>query len=192
MLAVRGDLADRLNEIAAHRGTTLFALVNDTLDSAIALEEAGLTPRGVLEGQRILEAARVSGFLPCPENLWYETVEQAHRDGGEWMAKSWFEAGARCAKLYMVREGKDFLAVFKRDIRGLTWNASDFSFTEGDDGVLVRCISRKFSELYAQLFSNYMEGAFTAFGYECVQRDVAKGAFQLKLTRKGQAVPGPG
>ncbi len=189
MLAVRADLADRLNQIATQKGTTLYALVNDTLNLAIALEEAGLTPRGVMEERLILEAARVSGFMPCPETLWYEMVDQAHRGDGDRMAKSWFEAGATFGKLYMIREGKDHLSVFKRDIRNLTWNASDLSFAEGNGEVQVRCIGRKFSESYAQLFSSYMEGAFGSFGYECVERDVARGAFQLRFAKKDVAAP---
>ncbi len=185
MLAVRADLADRLSQIATQKGTTLYALVNETLNLAIALEEAGLTPGGVMEERLVLEAARVSGFMPCPETLWYEMVDQAHRGGGDGMVKSWFEAGTTFGKLYMVREGKDHFSVFKRDIRNLTWNASDLSFTEGNGEVQVRCIGRKFSESYAQLFSSYIEGAFESFGYECVQKDVARGAFQLRLSRKG-------
>ncbi len=189
MVAVRADLADRLNQIASQKGTTIYALANDTLNLAIALEEAGLTPRGVMEERLILEAARLSGFMPCPETLWYEMVDQAHRGGGDVIAKSWFEAGATFGKLYMIREGKDHFSAFKRDIRNLTWNASDLSFTEDNGEVQVRCIGRRFSESYAQLFGSYMEGAFGSFGYECVRKDVARGAFQLRFAKKDMAAP---
>ncbi len=189
MVAVRADLADRLNQIASQKGTTIYALANETLNLAIALEEAGLTPLGVMEERLILETARVSGFMPCPETLWYEMVDQAHRGDGDRIAKSWFEAGANFGKLYMVREGKDHFSLFKRDIRNLMWNASDLSFTEGNGEIQVRCVGRKFSESYAQLLSSYMEGAFRSFGYECLQKDAARGAFQLRFAKNDIAAP---
>ncbi len=186
MLAVREDVAERMSEIASRKGLTLYGLVNEALEWVSRMEDMGVTLDRIVEEYRTLDAAKRAGFLLCPESLWYETVEQACRNGEDRMAKRWFEAGVRFAKLYMVRESEDALAAFKRDIRNFTWNASDFSFDEGaDDGqIIVRCISPKFPESYAILLCRFLEGSFDAFGYECIRRDVAKGALQLSLSRE--------
>ena len=186
LLAAREDVAERIGEIASRKGLTLYGLVNEALASVIAMEDAGTTLKRAAERSLTLDSAKNAGFLLCPEALWYETVEQAYRSSPDRMAELWFEGGARCAKLYLVRMVKDPLAAFERDIPNFTWNASDFGFERGkDDGeILVRCIGPRFSEPYALLFSRFLEGAFAAFGYECVRRDVAKGALQLKLSRK--------
>jgi hypothetical protein len=186
MLAVRGELADRVSEIAKHRGFTLFSFVNDALDSAIKIEQQGLTVDEVLQGHRTLQAAKEAGFVPCPESLLYEAVDLAYWAEGERLSDSWLEAGARCAKLYLVREIHSPLDRFKRDIRDLTWHASDISLDEGkaDRNLIVRCLGRKFSEGYALLFSRFLEGAFSTLGYSCERREVAKGALVLEMVRK--------
>ncbi len=183
MLAAREDVALRMREIATQRGMTLYGLVNDALESVIRMDEMGIPVSDVMEEYRALNAAKKAGFLLCPESLWYEMVEQAHAKDNDGMAEKWLEAGDRVAQMYKVRESQEPLAAFKRDIRNFTWNAFEFSFDEGQE-ILVRCIGPKFPEAYAVLFSRFLEGSFHAFGYQCVERDAARGALQLRLVRE--------
>ncbi len=187
MLAAREDLVARTSEIASRKGLTLYGLVNEALDSIIKMEDRGVTSRKIMEEYQTLEAARTAGFALCPENLWYEMVEEACQNGKERVAERWFEAGARCAKLYAVRDTKDPLSGLTRDIRTFASNPIGFDVQrqQGDGEIVVRCLSPKFSESYATLFSRFLEGVFTTLGYRLVERDVAKGAVQLKLTRPG-------
>ena len=184
LLAAREDVAARIGEIASRRGLTLYGLVNEALASVITMEDAGITLNGMAERSRTLDSAKNAGFLLCAEALWYETVEQAYRNSPQGMAKLWFEAGARCAKLFMIRENERSVAAFARDITAFTWNAPDFSFDVRDREVRVRCLSPKFSKSYALLFSRFLEGAFDAFGYDCASEEVDTGALQLRLSRK--------
>ncbi len=194
MLAVREDLANRLSQMAGRKGLTLYALVNEALTSFLKIEDAGHTTREVMEVTRVLEAARNMGFLLCPEDLWYETVALAHREAGKGVSEGWFEAGARCAKFYSIRGGDDPLTSFKGDLRSLTSNASNLTLHESEEGdvLLVRCINKRFSASYASLYGHFLEGAFSNFGYNCLQRDVAKGALRLKLARRSSVVPDRG
>ncbi len=187
MLAAREDLVDRTIEIASRKGLTLYGLVNEALDSIITMEDQGITSKKIMEEYQSLEAARGAGFTLCPENLWYEMVEAACQNGNDRVADRWFDAGTRCAKLYAVRGTRDPLAALTRDIRTFASNPPGFDFQreQGDGEIVVRCLSPKFSESYATLFGRFLEGVFTAFGYRLVERDVAKGAVQLKLTRPG-------
>ncbi len=187
MLAAREDLVARTSEIANRKGLTLYGLVNEALDSIIKMEDQGITSTKIMEAHQSLEADRGAGFTLCPENLWYEMVEAACQNGRDRVADQWFEAGARCAKLHAVRQTKDPLAVLTRDIRTFASNPPGFDVLRenGDRDIGVRCLSPKFSESYATLFGRFLEGAFTTFGYRLVERDVAKGAVQLKLTRPG-------
>lgn len=185
MLAVRGDLADSLSEIASRKGHTLYGMVNEALSAFVAVEDSGLTTREVLEAHRMLVGAREAGFLMCPANLWYEAVDLAYQMDGGLLSERWFEAGARCAKLLLIRGVEDPLVEFEREMRGLTSNASDLSIKKATEGEnLIRWMSRRFSKSFTSLLSLFLEGAFTTFGYRLVQKDVAKGALQLRFVPK--------
>ncbi len=189
MLAVREDLAEHLSGIAARKGYSLYSIVNEALSAFIAVEDSGLMTGEVLQAHRILATARDIGFVMSPESLWYEAVDLAYQKDGELLSERWFEAGAHCAKLYLVRGGDDPLSGFVRDICNLAWNGKGLNFERAKDEeqILVRCMGRRLSKAYTSLLSLYLEGAFTAFGYRCVQKDVATGAMQLRFVPKAAA-----
>ena len=177
MLAVRADLADKIYEIAMRRGT-LFDYVNDLLEQAIRAESTGLTLREILEETWIIKDAKEAGFMIFPQKLVYELIEKANKGSRKDLQSQWYEAGQWYGKYF--ENPKKFEVALKR----LLWDISEFKMVkEGEEILLMTCLSSKFSEAYTELLSKFLEGAFSSFGYELEGGEVLKGIINLRFKR---------
>jgi hypothetical protein len=192
MLAARGDLVDKVSEIAGRGGFTLYGIVNDTLELLIKADKMGISLIEVVDKYEILKSARENGFILGMENLWYEMAELAYEKAKVKTLKSWFDAGVWLAKRYMTSEVKDSFASFKRDLEAFTWNASEFSIQKAGEEISVRVISPRFPESYTLLFVSFLEGALETFGYKIVGKEVYRGNIRLEAVREGGNVQGKG
>ncbi|PIU52076.1 hypothetical protein COS91_01180 [Candidatus Desantisbacteria bacterium CG07_land_8_20_14_0_80_39_15] len=184
MLAAKEDLVDKVSEIASRRKLSLFALTNEALEQVVEFDRLGMRLGEIADGHKVLKAAKDAGFALVPEALLYDTMDKAYRENKNWMLEKWVDSGEWCGKYYSVKNAEDKLKRLEKDMQAFFWNARDFVLTQnGDDEVLVRCTSPRFSESYATFLSAFLEGALNALGYECAQKDVVKGFMQLKFKR---------
>jgi len=177
MLAARGNLADRISEIAARRGT-LYDFVNDVLEQAVRAESLGLSLKDVLDNVLLINAARDAGFTVIPERIVRELIEDAYEKVGKRkMTEIWYETGKWYGNYY------EDLARFENSIRSFFWDISEFGIDVQGEGAVLTCLSSKFSEAYTELFSKFLEGALNAFGYNLNESEVSKGIISLKLVK---------
>ena len=183
MLAAREDLVNQVSAIASRRKISLFALVNEALERVVEFDRLGMRLSEIADGHKVLKAARDAGFALVPEALLYETMDRAYRENKNWMLKQWVDSGEWCGKYYSVKNEEDPLKTLEKDMRAFFWNAREFEITQNRGEVSVRCTGPRFSESYATFLSAFLEGGLNALGYDCEQKDVAKGFVQLKLKR---------
>jgi hypothetical protein len=184
MLAAREDLVNQVSEIAGRRKISLFALVNEALEKIVEFDRLGIRLSEIAEEHKVLKAAKDAGFALVPEALLYETMDRAYGENKNWMLKQWAASGEWCGKYYSVKNEEDPLKTLEEDMRAFFWSAREFEMIQnGDNEVLVRCTSPRFSESYATFLSAFIEGEMNALGYDCEQKDVAKGFVQLRLKR---------
>jgi len=177
MLAARVDLADKVLEIAARRGT-LYDYVNDVLEQAIRAESLGLTLKEILDDRWIIKSARDAGFTVIPEKTVFELIEDAYKSlGKEKMANLWYETGQWYGKYY------EDIAKFEGSVKRFFWDISEFKVSKEDENVVLTCLSSKFSEAYTELFSKFLEGAMNALGYNLDESEVSKGIISLKFVK---------
>lgn len=181
MLAARADLADKVSEIAARRGT-LYDYVNDVLEQAIRAEALGLTIKEVLDDLWLIKSAKDAGFTIIPEKIIYDIIEDAYeRLSKRRMMNLWYETGRWYGRYY------EDIGRFESSIRKFFWDVSEFKVSVEDEHLDLVCLSSKFSEAHTRLFSKFLEGALNAFGYDLDESDVSKGIIILKFVKsKGE------
>ncbi len=181
MLAARVDLADKISEIAARRGT-LYDYVNDVLDQAIRAEALGLPLKEIVDDRWLIKTVREAGFTIVPEKIVYDLIENAYQKlGKRKMMSLWYETGQWYGRYY------EDLRKFDDSVRRFFWDVSEFKISKEEKNVNLTCLSSKFSEAYTELFSKFLEGAFNALGYDLDESDVSKGIINLKfLKSKGE------
>ena len=180
----REDLLNRLCEVAKERGCSLYELVNEIFELAIASQDLGLNLKRVVDSRQRLEDARGLGFVLGLENLWYDMADLAYEKGKRQALKSWFDAGVWFATRYITNGVEAPLDAFKGDLSAFTWNAPEFVLENTGNKVSVRITSPRFTESYTVLFATFLEGAMKAFGYKIAGKDVSRGVIRLEALRE--------
>ncbi len=177
MLAARLDLADKIMDIAAHKGT-LYDYVNDILEQAIRAEDLGLSFKDVLDDRWMIKTARDAGFIVIPEKIAYDLTEISYkRVGREKMSAIWYETGQWYGHYY------GDLRKLETAVKRYFWDVSRFNVSEEGTNVALSCLSSKFSTTYTELFSKFLEGAMNALGCSLSQSEVSKGIINLKFVK---------
>lgn len=180
----REDLLNGLSRIARERGFSLYDTVNEIFELVLRAEGVGMDLKSVILQHERIKMARDMGFILGLESLWYEVADLAYEKAKERALKSWFEAGIWFAKRYIGKGSVDAFSVFQKDLLTFTWNVPEFVVEKGENEVLIRVISPRFSESYTFLFSAFLEGALEAFGYRVAYREVGRGTIRLEAVGK--------
>lgn len=183
MLAARVDLADRLKALAEGRGVTVYAMLNDILESILEVEEGGLSVKRLLDEYKAVDYGRRSGFTTIPENLLYELVDLCFELGySDKLRKSWFETGLWLSKYLSASSSMDeSIHVLSR----LMWNISEFRFEKRDGEAILLCFSSRFTLNYSLLFESLIRGVLAGLGFDILDSEVDKGFIRIRIEVKG-------
>lgn len=185
MLAADEELANRVVELAKRRGITVFQTVNEILEQALRVEEAGLRLREIVEERGIIERAKRLGFTFTVERLLYEVSELAYGRARGQASQMWLEMGRWYGK-YLNSIGKENLRVFREALELLAFGPPEFEVKEGKGGqVYVSLIGERFTDGYLNLLSLFIEGIFENFGYKVNNKEISKGLLRLGFERAG-------
>ena len=182
----REDLLGRLSEVAKDRGCSLYELVNEIFELAIASDNLGLSLERVVEARGKLESAQGAGFVLGLERLWYEMADLAYEKGQRKALKSWFDAGVWFAKYYITGAVANPIAAFARDLTSFTWNAPEFTINQDGGKVTVSITSPRFTNPYTILFTSFLEGAIETFGYKVGEKYVSRGVIRIEASKEGR------
>ncbi len=185
MLAADEDLANRVVELAKRRGVTVFQTVNEILEQALRVEEAGLRLREVVEERGFIERARRLGFTFTVERLLYEVAELAYERARGEASQMWLEMGRWYGK-YLDSMGKERLRAFREALELLALGPPELEVREGRGGqVSISLIGERFTHGYLSLLSLFVEGVLESFGYRVNSREVSKGLLRMSFERAG-------
>ena len=185
--AARGDLLDRVVEIAKDQGCSQFDLINEFFKLAIDADELNFSLKRVVEERKVFETAKVSGFVLGLERLWYDMADVVYAKDKRASLKNWFESGVWFATRYTTSTVKSSpFDQFKHDISAFTWNAPELKFELIGDDAFVSVSSPRFTEGYTFLFASFLVGAMETFGYVSVSQEISRGMIRLNLVRNGK------
>jgi hypothetical protein len=185
MLAAREDLADKISEIAASKGFTIFGMLNNLLELAISVEAMGASLEEVVDNYKFIKAVRNASFTLVLESLLYDTADIAYQKAKDKALKTWFEAGVWIGRQYISRGAEDPFTAIRRDLKAFSWNAPEFTMEKTESGLVsVRVLSPRFPESYTFLFNRFLEGILEAFGYGVTYKEVGRGNIRLEAAKK--------
>jgi hypothetical protein len=178
MLAARLDLADRISEIAAHRGT-IYDYVNYILEQAIRADSLKMSLKEILDDMWLIKTAKDAGFTILPLKLINNIIEQSYEKvGKQKMSSLWYETGQWYGRYY------DNIKDFEEAIQKYFWDITEFKLYPEGDNISLICLSSKSSEGYNLLFSKFLKGSLDALGYKTEELEVSKGIIKLRIFKE--------
>lgn len=192
MLAAREDLADKLSEIAAKRGFTLFGLVNELLETTIKVDSMGISFKEAVDAYELTKEVRDASYTLVLESLIYDTADLAYEQAGERALKTWFDAGVWAARRYIAHGVEDPLSAYERELKLFNWNVSGANVERNGKKVSIRIFSPRFTKNFTILFNRYLNGVVVGCGYEVTLNEVGRGNIRLEASLKGDGTASGG
>ncbi len=177
LLAARLDLAEKISEIAARRGT-LYDYVNDVLEQVIRIESMGLSLREMHDEVGVFKSAKDVGFILLPEALVMGLAEKAYEGDRAAIEALFFENGQWYGKYYGGIER------FEEYLKKYLWSTSEFEIKKNNKGRVLSCLGSSFSVEYLKLLGFFFEGAMDSMGFKTSSKDVARGIIRIQFQPK--------
>ncbi|MCL1965849.1 MAG: hypothetical protein FWF66_05625 [Candidatus Bathyarchaeota archaeon] len=184
---VREDLLDRVGKIAKEQCSSQFELINELFQLVIDSDELKFSLKRVVEDRKIIETAKVSGFVLGLERLWYDLADVAYAKDKRASLRNWFESGVWFATRYTTSGVTSSpFDQFRNDLSAFTWNAPELKFELTGENVSINVTSPRFTEGYTFLFASFIVGAMEKFGYKTVKQEISRGIIRLNVVRSGK------
>lgn len=181
--AAKAEVAEAFVRVASRRNLTLYGLVSDILKKVVDLDSIGVSLDEVMEGFRLFKTSKEIGFVPVPENLWYETAEVSLKTDRKGTIARFSEAGEWIGKYALAKsQGKDPSKFLATCLAPLVHEASDFSI-DGSETVRLRCVNARHPPFYTEPFSILLSKAIETLGYECESRTASRGMILLAFRK---------
>ncbi len=184
----REDLLDCIVDIAKEQGCSQFELINDVLQSAIDADKLNFSLKRIVEERKILETAKVSGFVLCLERLLYDMADVSYKKDKRAALKNWFETGIWFATRYTTDNDAKTQPFdkFKDELTTFAWNAPEFKFELSGAKMYIKVTSPRFTESYTYFFASFLVGAMKTFGYtKLANQEISRGVIRIDVERNG-------
>lgn len=182
MLAAEEDLANKVAEIAAKRGLTVYQTVNDILEQALRAEESGLNIREALNEHDSMQRARELGLTFTVEHLYYQVVESAYGGSRDKIRDLYRDMGFWYGKYFKTRSDDPLKAL--NDALTYLTVGSQLTVEKGrGEELTVNLVSEKFSRGYTEVFATFLEAAYGVLGYTAKSSDNGRGMIRIRFER---------
>jgi len=185
LLAVQGDLAQRIIEIANRKGMTVYSFTNEILQQAIKAEGMGKSLEDIVERFRLLEIERDSGAVFAATDALLYMVERLYQQERERLLEKWYESGRWYGKYLQIKinDGEP-LNTLEKFLEACSPKSCEIRILREGDKLTLNRLSPNESLEYTEAFSKFLEGVIHSFEYETKRNDISKGLIVLEFERK--------
>jgi hypothetical protein len=185
LLAVQGDLAQRIIEIANKKGQTVYSLTNDILSQAIKAESINRSLNDIVERFRLFEIERNSGAVFATKDTLLYMVGKLYHQEKDVLLKNWLDSGRWYGRYLKVKfNDEEPLDMLEKLLCSCSWDLSEIRISKDGDKLSLTRLSPNDSLEYTELISKFIEGIISSFGYEIKTHDISKGLTVQEFERK--------
>jgi len=186
LLAVQGDLAQKIIGIANRKGMTVYSLTNEILQQAIKAESMNRSLEDIVDRLRLLEIERDSGAVFTKKDILLFMVGQLYKQEKVPLLKKAYESGRWYGKYLQIRfQDGEPLDTLGKLLDVCSWDSSEIRLFRDEDALSLTRLCPSDSLEHTELVSKYLEGIIHSFGYETRKNDVSKGLIVIDFERKG-------
>ncbi|MEM3736580.1 MAG: hypothetical protein QXJ75_00595 [Candidatus Bathyarchaeia archaeon] len=182
-IAVRGDLLQKIIEIANKDGKSVYGFVNEIFEQAIRADELKLSLSEVVEFYSLIEIMKKAGAVITPADTLDHLISRLYPLEKESLQERWYLSGVWYGK-YLSTRFNDALGVFKKLLEACIWNISEANLSINNDGTIsLRCVAPNQSRESTELFSKFLKGVFSALNYKAIKEEFWRGIILMELKR---------
>jgi len=186
LMAVRGDLVEKVIWVANRNGKTVYSFVNEVMEQALEAEEMGRSLKEIVELYKLLEIEKKSGAVLMTRERLSFLIEKLYPLEKEALLEKWYDSGQWYGKYLLLRFGEgEPVEMLEKLLHVYAWDAGEIYVSTEGGSVHLRCVAPSHShEGETELFSRYLEGVMNSLGYNLKRRDLSKGLVLLDFEKE--------
>jgi hypothetical protein len=184
LLAVQGDLAQKIIEIANRKGMTVYSFTNEVLEQVVIADGMNRSIKDIVESYGLLEIERDSGAVFATTDTLLYMVQRLYEQEKDALLKNWYESGQWFGKYLKIKfnEGEP-LDMLGKLLEAASPKSSQIQIIRDEDKLSVSRLCPNDSSEYTELFSKFLEGIIHSFGFSTSKNDVSKGLIVLEFEK---------
>jgi len=163
-----------LMEASSTEGKPLNRYVEEALQQAVRVFEAGQNLKGMVHYFEILQSQKASGAIFTPLIVFDFLTSKVYATDKEKLLDVWFESGKWYGK-YLVEKFEDPVQALADLLRAARWDLNEVDVKELDGKVKFRCTSTALTKAGTELLLKFIEGALDGMECETVKSEFMKG-----------------
>jgi len=182
LILVRGDLLERVSEITAKEGKTLFAFTNEVFERAIEAYRSHISLAESLEFYRVMKTGKSLGYVVIPSDIFEHTIKKLYAVDRGFLLEKWYESGLWNGSYLSIKfHDQDPLEVVERFMKASLWNMDEFVMNQCRGKIEVKCFSPSLSLEFVEMLAKFLQGMFTSFGYSVKSNKCLRGIVIIEL-----------
>ena len=174
LIPIPETLLRGLMEASSTEGKPLNRYVEEALQQAVRVFEAGQNLKGMVHYFEILQSQKASGAIFTPLIVFDFLTSKVYATDKEKLLDVWFESGKWYGK-YLVEKFEDPVQALADLLRAARWDLNEVDVKELDGKVKFRCTSTALTKAGTELLLKFIEGALDGMKCETVKSEFMKG-----------------
>lgn len=174
LIPIPETLLRGLMEASSTEGKPLNRYVEEALQQAVRVFEAGQNLKGMIRYFEILQSQKASGAIFTPLIVFDFLISKVYATDKEKLLDVWFESGKWYGK-YLVEKFEDPVQALADLLRAARWDVNEVDVKELDGKVKFRCTSTALTKAGTELLLKFIEGALDGMECEAVKSEFMKG-----------------
>ena len=184
LLAVQGDIAQKVIQIANRKGMTVYNFTNEILEQAVKADGMNWSIEDIVERFSLLEIERDSGAVFATMDTLLYMVERLYQQEKEELLEKWYESGQWYGKYLQIKfDDGEPLDMLEKLLGACSSKSSEIRIVRDGNRISLNRLCPNDSMEYTELFSKFLEGIIHSFGYETKKNDVSKGLIALEFEK---------
>ena len=174
LIFVPDELVRGLMEASSKEGKPLNRYVEEALQQAVKVFEAGQNLKSVVRYFEILQSQKASGAIFTPLTVFDFLTSKVYATDKEKLLDVWFESGKWYGK-YLAEKFEDPVQALADLLQAARWDLNEVNVKEIDGKVKFRCTSTALTKEGTELLLKFIEGALAGMECKKVKSEFMKG-----------------
>ena len=174
LIPIPETLLRGLMEASSKEGKPLNRYIEEALQQAVKVFEAGQNLKGMVRYFEILQSQKASGAIFTPLTVFDFLTSKVYATDKEKLLDVWFESGKWYGK-YLTEKFEDPVQALADLLQAARWDLNEVNVKEIDGKVKFRCTSTALTKEGTELLLKFIEGALDGMECEAVKSEFMKG-----------------
>jgi len=180
LIPVPDELVKGLMEASSKEGKPLNKYVEEALQQAVRIFEAGQNLKGMVRYFEILQSQKASGAIFTPLIVFDFLTSKVYATDKEKLLDVWFESGRWYGK-YIIEKFEDPVQALADLLQAARWDLNEVNVKALDGKVKLRCTSTALTKAGTELLLKFIEGALAGMGCKTVKSEFMKGLILVEF-----------